>query len=102
FSSRRRHTIFSRDWSSDVCSSDLLFFFIFFLSKRLGQVFGFNRADRITAIFCGSKKSMMQGALMANVMFTGTALAGVILLPIMRSEERRGGKDIRFLGSVSD
>src|SRR5690606_40232819 len=22
-SSRRRHTIFSRDWSSDVCSSDL-------------------------------------------------------------------------------
>src|SRR5690606_41089749 len=23
--SRRRHTRFSRDWSSDVCSSDLLF-----------------------------------------------------------------------------
>src|SRR5690606_39588377 len=23
-SSRRRHTIFSRDWSSDVCSSDLM------------------------------------------------------------------------------
>src|SRR5690606_32762663 len=23
--SRRRHTIFSRDWSSDVCSSDLAF-----------------------------------------------------------------------------
>src|SRR5690606_40486393 len=23
FSSRRRHTRFSRDWSSDVCSSDL-------------------------------------------------------------------------------
>src|SRR5690606_40752507 len=23
FSSRRRHTSFSRDWSSDVCSSDL-------------------------------------------------------------------------------
>src|SRR5690606_39948122 len=23
-SSRRRHTIFSRDWSSDVCSSDLI------------------------------------------------------------------------------
>src|SRR5690606_40839779 len=26
FSSRRRHTRFSRDWSSDVCSSDLCFF----------------------------------------------------------------------------
>src|SRR5690606_20697269 len=25
-SSRRRHTIFSRDWSSDVCSSDLIFY----------------------------------------------------------------------------
>src|SRR6266511_6138416 len=29
FSSRRRHTIFSRDWSSDVCSSDLLITFPF-------------------------------------------------------------------------
>src|SRR5207302_2831536 len=26
FSSRRRHTRFSRDWSSDVCSSDLFRF----------------------------------------------------------------------------
>src|SRR2546429_4036147 len=26
FSSRRRHTRCSRDWSSDVCSSDILFF----------------------------------------------------------------------------
>src|SRR3989442_3556497 len=26
FSSRRRHTRCGRDWSSDVCSSDLLFF----------------------------------------------------------------------------
>src|SRR5690606_40263655 len=25
FSSRRRHTRFSRDWSSDVCSSDLVY-----------------------------------------------------------------------------
>src|SRR5205809_1873214 len=28
FSSRRRHTRCSRDWSSDVCSSDLLHFLI--------------------------------------------------------------------------
>src|SRR5690606_40832941 len=28
FSSRRRHTRFSRDWSSDVCSSDLGVVFI--------------------------------------------------------------------------
>src|SRR5690606_39868507 len=30
FSSRRRHTIFSRDWSSDVCSSDLCLFCVHF------------------------------------------------------------------------
>src|SRR2546422_6050114 len=32
FSSRRRHTRCSRDWSSDVCSSDLLFTVSSFLS----------------------------------------------------------------------
>src|SRR5437870_9074584 len=38
FSSRRRHTIWPRDWSSDVCSSDLFLFFdflVFFLIHRL-------------------------------------------------------------------
>src|SRR5699024_11294097 len=29
FSSRRRHTRSKRDWSSDVCSSDLFFFRVF-------------------------------------------------------------------------
>src|SRR5690606_38300678 len=28
FSSRRRHTRFSRDWSSDVCSSDLFIYYL--------------------------------------------------------------------------
>src|SRR5690606_31955905 len=28
FSSRRRHTRFSRDWSSDVCSSDLFLLYL--------------------------------------------------------------------------
>src|SRR5690606_10090411 len=39
FSSRRRHTRFSRDWSSDVCSSDLqdVFQDINFNSPRLGD-----------------------------------------------------------------
>src|SRR5207302_5977882 len=35
FSRRRLHTIFSRDWSSDVCSSDL----DFVLSKANGEFF---------------------------------------------------------------
>src|SRR5690606_39701681 len=37
FSSRRRHTRFSRDWSSDVCSSDL---FQFRSSIQLAAAYG--------------------------------------------------------------
>src|SRR5690606_40018911 len=35
FSSRRRHTRFSRDWSSDVCSSDLSAFVILLAAALL-------------------------------------------------------------------
>src|SRR5690606_41127989 len=34
FSSRRRHTSFSRDWSSDVCSSDLNFLLLLLEKRR--------------------------------------------------------------------
>src|SRR6266700_5439548 len=41
FSSRRRHTRFSRDWSSDVCSSDL-----FYPKRELAaQVIGYVGTD---------------------------------------------------------
>src|SRR5690606_40068977 len=36
--SRRRHTRFSRDWSSDVCSSDLTFSRISSQAKKFEQV----------------------------------------------------------------
>src|SRR5712675_2736250 len=43
FSSRRRHTRCSRDWSSDVCSSDLLFAafagIYFWLPKWTGKMY---------------------------------------------------------------
>src|SRR5690606_17631557 len=39
FSSRRRHTRFSRDWSSDVCSSDLVeFMFSLLHFKKAGFI----------------------------------------------------------------
>src|ERR1041385_6721500 len=38
FSSRRRHTRCSRDWSSDVCSSDLGFAVLITLGLTLGTV----------------------------------------------------------------
>jgi len=48
-----------------------------FGSRRLG----FNRADRITIVFCGSKKSLAAGIPMAKIMFG--AQAGAIVLPLM-------------------
>ncbi|WGS50178.1 bile acid:sodium symporter [Paraburkholderia sp. D15] len=49
-----------------------------FASKRLG----FNRADQITIIFCGSKKSLAAGVPMAKVIFSSHAV-GAVVLPLM-------------------
>lgn len=44
--------------------------------------FGFDRADEIAIVFCGSKKSLASGVPMAGVLFAGPKL-GMILLPVM-------------------
>ncbi|GAB4018260.1 bile acid:sodium symporter [Spirosoma migulaei] len=59
-----------------------LFFLIFGMITLISRFLNFNREDRITALFCGSKKSLVQGSVMANVLFPGS-MAGVVLLPIM-------------------
>jgi solute carrier family 10 (sodium/bile acid cotransporter), member 7 len=61
----------------------LFFFMVFGLMDILSVWFGFNREDRITVIFCGSKKSLVQGAVMGKVMFPSQAMLGVVLLPLM-------------------
>jgi solute carrier family 10 (sodium/bile acid cotransporter), member 7 len=61
----------------------LFFFMVFGLMDLLSVWFGFNREDRITVIFCGSKKSLVQGAVMGKVMFPDQAMLGVVLLPLM-------------------
>ncbi|WP_421956228.1 bile acid:sodium symporter family protein [Polaromonas sp.] len=48
------------------------------LARRLG----FDKADEITIVFCGSKKSMASGIPMANVLFASHAV-GAIVLPLM-------------------
>ena len=48
-----------------------------FASRRLG----FSRADEITIVFCGSKKSLATGISVATVLFAGHV--GLALLPIM-------------------
>ena len=52
------------------------------LTAFLGKAFGFDRNDRIVVLFCGTKKSLVQGVPMARVLFAGPDL-GLILLPIM-------------------
>jgi solute carrier family 10 (sodium/bile acid cotransporter), member 7 len=43
---------------------------------------GFTREDEIPIVFCGSKKSLVTGVPMANVLFPGPE-AGMIVLPLM-------------------
>ncbi|UQZ88253.1 bile acid:sodium symporter [Deltaproteobacteria bacterium Smac51] len=49
---------------------------------QLGKRLGFDRADRITILFCGSKKSLVTGVPMANIIFPA-AMASTIILPLM-------------------
>jgi sodium/bile acid cotransporter 7 len=59
-----------------------LFFAVYFLLTFFCRLLGFSKEDEVTAVFCGSKKSLIQGAVMSKVLFSG-ASAGVMLLPIM-------------------
>src|SRR5438445_13065566 len=76
FSSRRRHTRYWRDWSSDVCSSDLPSRFAFdcVTLYRHGDVVDVNREGEMFAT--------------ARRQVTGQSFSG-------RSEERRVGKEGR-------
>jgi len=60
-----------------------LFFLIYMVLTFFSRLLHFSREDEITAVFCGSKKSLIQGAVMSKVLFSGAAYAGVMLLPIM-------------------
>lgn len=48
----------------------------------LARLMKFDRSDQIAIVFCGTKKSLVQGVPMARVLFSGPDL-GIILLPIM-------------------
>ena len=49
-----------------------------FIATRLG----FNRADRVAIMFCGSKKSLAAGLPMATIIF-GAGTIGLLILPLM-------------------
>ncbi|MDQ1452162.1 MAG: solute carrier family 10 (sodium/bile acid cotransporter), er 7 [Acidobacteriaceae bacterium] len=48
----------------------------------VGKWLGFDRADRVTIVFCGSKKSLSQGITMAKVIFASHTV-GAAVLPLM-------------------
>src|SRR5205809_3448482 len=84
FSSRRRHTRCSRDWSSDVCSSDLGCRRRFSQDLRLA-----NHHRNVIAVFIGVEIQSDMGIL-RNV-----PQLGFVSLAKNRSEERRVGKECR-------
>lgn len=62
----------------------LLFFLVVFgIINLISRWLQFNRPDRITVLFCGSKKSLVQGAVMGKVLFPNPVILGVVLLPLM-------------------
>jgi sodium/bile acid cotransporter 7 len=60
----------------------LLLLIIMLAMWSLSSLFGFDRADKITILFCGSKKSLASGVPIANVLFAGS-IVGPMILPLM-------------------
>src|SRR5256884_9998704 len=83
FSSRRRHTRCSRDWSSDVCSSDLEE-----SSKKLLERFHHRKRERGRDAW-GKKHARTRGPSRRSNAKTASSL---------RSEERRVGKSVDLGG----
>lgn len=61
----------------------LLFYLVFYLTGYLSDILGFSREDRITAQFCGTKKSLVHGTVFLKVIFGTSPAAGFIIIPLM-------------------
>src|SRR5206468_8136047 len=92
FSSRRRHTRSDRDWSSDVCSSDLVILSPAFTVLRLA------RASGRTGAACCSPFSSLIVIILA---FASTETTSTVISCVFRSEERRVGKECRSQRSTT-
>jgi len=60
-----------------------LFLAVFGLMNLVSRWFKLKRENRITVLFCGSKKSLVHGTVMSKVLFAQSASTGMILLPLM-------------------
>src|SRR3712207_8893575 len=88
FSSRRRHTRYWRDWSSDVCSSDLRVAGV--VVGRVSEV-GVNDDAHAIVTFTASNDLELTTGTRAEIRYLN--LVGKRY--IARSEERRVGKECR-------
>jgi len=61
----------------------ILFFVAYACISGICRLLGFSYEDRVTATFCGSKKSMVHGTVMSKVLFPGSTVTGILLLPLM-------------------
>src|SRR5207249_8948024 len=94
FSSRRRHTRSKRDWSSDVCSSDLVF--DFYLNGGQGPIEPPTRGFSVQAGSIGQRRAdAIKSCARCSARATTVRCAlRISSPPSMRSEERRVGKQI--------
>ncbi len=60
-----------------------LFFIVYSIIKLVSKELSFSREDTITALFCGSKKSLVHGSVFSSVLFGGMSSASIFLVPIM-------------------
>ncbi|WP_075181396.1 bile acid:sodium symporter family protein [Pantoea sp. 1.19] len=65
-----------------LAGSLLLLTVVLLINLLAARGFGFSRADEITMLFCGSKKSLANGVPMANILFPAASV-GIIVLPLM-------------------
>ena len=60
-----------------------LFVLVYMLTGRIATALGFSIEDRITAQFCGTKKSLVHGTVFSKIIFGGMPGLGLVLLPLM-------------------
>ena len=60
-----------------------IFILIWLLLNVISKLLKFSIEDRITTLFCGSKKSLVHAVVIGKVLFPDAAVLGLVLLPVM-------------------
>jgi sodium/bile acid cotransporter 7 len=76
------HQLDARQFAALLLLDAALLAAVLLATGGISRLLGFDRADRITIVFCGSKKSLASGLPMASVLFAGQSL-GLIVLPLL-------------------